>query len=88
MRLGRSEFCIEGNGTGELINTGFAVEVDDLEQALSAVEDAGGTIYRADEHGHVVITDTEGNRFSMVGPGGCSMHSSKFPEAASASAPS
>jgi predicted enzyme related to lactoylglutathione lyase len=86
MRLGRSEFCIEGNGTGELTNTGFAVEVDDLEQALAAVEQAGGKVYRASDHGHVVITDTEGNRFTMVGAGGCSMHSSKFPEPASATA--
>lgn len=84
MRLGRSEFCIEGNGTGDIVNTGFAVEVDDLEQAVSAVEQAGGAVYRASEHGHIVVTDSEGNRFTMVGPGGCSMHSSKFPEPSSA----
>ncbi len=46
MRLGPREFCIEGNGTGAIIDTGFAVEVEDFEQALTAVEQAGGRVYR------------------------------------------
>jgi predicted enzyme related to lactoylglutathione lyase len=79
MRLGSREFCIEGNGTGERIDTGFAIEVDDFEQALTAVERAGGEVYRPNEH-LAVVTDTEGNRFTLIRPGGCSMHSSKFPQ--------
>ena len=87
MRLGSREFCIEGNGTGSTVDTGFAVEVEDFEQALTAVEQAGGRIYRPSGHPLAVITDTEGNRFTIVGPGGCSMHASKFPEAASTTRP-
>lgn len=85
MRLADREFCIEGNGTGATTDTGFAVEVDDFAQALTAVEQAGGRVHRPRDHSLAVITDPEGNRFTIVGPGGCSMHASKFPEAASAS---
>lgn len=84
MRVGHREFCVEGNGPGTVTDTGFAVEVEDFEQALTAVEQAGGKVYRPSDHPLAVITDTEGNRFTIVGPGGCSMHSSKFQEPASA----
>lgn len=87
MRLAGREFCIEGNGTGATIDTGFAIEVDDFEQALTAVEQAGGKVHRPLDHALAVITDTEGNRFTVVGPGGCSMHSSKFAGQASATSP-
>ena len=83
MRLAGREFCIEGNRTGAALDTGFAVEVADFEQALSAIEQAGGRIYRPAD-ALAVVTDTEGNRFTIVGPGGCSMHSSKVPEGAAA----
>ena len=81
MKLGGREFCIEGNGTGAIFDSGLAIEVEDLAQACTAVEQAGGRVYRPAE-GIAVMTDTEGNRFSVVGPGGCSMHASKFPEPA------
>lgn len=88
MRLAGREFCIEGNGTGATIDTGLAVEVADFEQALTAVERAGGRIYRpAAGQDLAVATDTEGNRFTIVGPGGCSMHASKFPEPAATDSP-
>jgi predicted enzyme related to lactoylglutathione lyase len=81
MELGRREFCIEGNGSGELLNSGLSIEVADLEQACTAVERAGGRIYRPNDR-IVIVTDTEGNRFSVIGPGGCNMHAAKFPEPA------
>lgn len=83
MKLGGREFCIEGNGTGAVENSGLSIEVADLEQACTAAEQAGGRVYRPDDS-HAIITDTEGNRFSIVGPGGCSMHASKFPESSEA----
>lgn len=82
MHLADREFCIEGNGTGATLDTGLAIEVEDFEQALTAVEQAGGRVYRPGEQPLAVATDTEGNRFTVVGSGGCSMHASKFPEPA------
>lgn len=85
MTLGAGVFCIEGNGTGDVRDSGLAIEVDDLEQACTAVEQAGGRVYRPrGQNPLVVVTDTEGNRFTMVAVGGCSMHTSKFPESSAA----
>ena len=80
IRVADRELCIEGNGTGEVVDTGFALEVADLEQTLTAVDQAGGRVYRPQGVDLAVVTDTEGNRLTVVGPGGCSMHASKFPE--------
>ena len=86
MEIGGREFCIEGNGPAGTLDTGFSLEVEDFERALTAVEHAGGQVYRPEGSALAVVTDTEGNRFTIIGAGGCSMHASKFPESTTPSA--
>jgi predicted enzyme related to lactoylglutathione lyase len=93
MSIGGREVCLHGNGTGALTDTGLALEVEDLEQACSAVEAAGGQVLRPHEWDDTsgnpqdpgewlaIVTDTEGNRICMVRKGGCFLHPSLFPVA-------
>jgi predicted enzyme related to lactoylglutathione lyase len=94
MEVDGREVCLHGNGTGAVVDTGLAIEVEDLEQACAAIERAGGRILRpasespSDDGSDVgdwlaIATDTEGNRFCVVRHGGCFLHPSLFPEAAS-----
>src|SRR5206468_3349300 len=46
MHIGGREVCLHGNGTSAVVDTGLAVEVEDLEQACTAVERAGGRLLR------------------------------------------
>src|SRR2546421_9764157 len=96
MDLAGQEVCLHGNGSGRISDTGLAIEVDDLEQACAAIEQAGGHVLRptsmktdsGDEMEPdwlAIVTDTEGNRFCVVRKGGCFLHPSLFPEGASAS---
>lgn len=87
MKLGGREVCLHGNGTGEVVDTGLAISVEDLEQACTAIERAGGRVYRPVGEGDndvsrwlAIVTDTEGNRFSVVHRDGCFLHPSLFPE--------
>jgi predicted enzyme related to lactoylglutathione lyase len=85
LRFGDREVCLHGNGTGAVVDTGLAVEVDDLEQACAALERAGGRVLRpARAEWLAIVTDTEGNRLCVVRRGGCVRHPSLFPDAAGA----
>jgi len=92
MEIGGREVCLHGNGTGVSVDTGLALEVEDLEQACAAVEHAGGRALRpstnsageATDAGEwlAIVTDTEGNRFCVIRKGGCFLYPSLFPETA------
>ncbi len=83
LKLSERELCLHGNGTGAIVDTGLAVEVEDLEQTCVALTHAGGRVLRpATAKGLAIVTDTEGNRFCVVGRGGCFLHPSLFPDAA------
>ena len=85
LKLGEREVCLHGNGTGAAIDTGLAIEVEDLEQACAALARAGGRVLRpAQPEWLAIVTDTEGNRFCVVRRGGCYLHPSLFPEAVAA----
>lgn len=95
LEIGGREVCLHGNRSGEVIDTGLAVEVEDLEQTCAAVEQAGGQVLRPHDWKNssgvpmdpaawlAIITDTEGNRFCVVRRGGCFLHPSLFPGQAS-----
>ena len=83
LKLGERDVCLHGNGTGAAVDTGLAIEVEDLEQACAAMARAGGRVLRpAKAEWLAIVTDTEGNRFCVVRRGGCFLHPSLFPEAA------
>lgn len=72
---------LEPGGDGSTIDTGLAIEVEDLTQTCDAVERAGGRVFRpADKEWLAIVTDTEGNRICVVRPGGCYFHPSAVPE--------
>lgn len=96
MKLGDRELSLHGNGTGDVVDTGLAISVEDLEQACVAIERSGGRVLRptVDRRGNetdagqwlAVVTDTEGNRFCVVHRDGCFLHPSLFPEPQSVTA--
>ena len=97
MDIAGREVCLHGHGDGKLVDTGLAVEVDDLEQACAAIETAGGNVLRpvsfTSSSGEemkpdwlAIVTDTEGNRFCVVRRGGCILHPSLFPAESAARA--
>lgn len=95
--IGGREVCLHGSHTGGTVDTGLAIEVEDLEQTCSAVEQAGGQVLRPHDWSNsagermdpadwlAIVTDTEGNRFCVVKPGGCFLHPSLFRQEASTS---
>jgi len=86
LRLGEREVCLHGNGTGAVVDTGLALEVEDLEQACAALARAGGRVLRpANADWLAIVTDTEGNRLCVARRGGCFLHPSLFPEAVASS---
>jgi predicted enzyme related to lactoylglutathione lyase len=82
MLVGGREVCLHGSRSPEAgtIDTGLAIEVEDLEQTCQAIVNAGGNVLRPDYDWIAIATDTEGNRFCVVRPKGCFLHPSLFPE--------
>ena len=72
LRHGDAVVALHGGGTGDLQITGLSFEVDDVEAAVRAVAEAGGTVRKSPEHRPnepiilAEVVDPEGNGFMLT----------------------